>query len=202
VKITDKVKCLDFSCLDTDKNSYNLPSPKIDTVKIKIVLITEALPNTKEDYFYAPGNPFYLQTALQAFKDASADVSSMQDILNLGVYITTAIKCGKTQYAISPATMKHCTKLLMQEIALFSNVKAFLLDGDVDIKMMNDIWKQKAGKRVIPAGATYKIRGQAYYYENIRVMPSYTPAGKNFLIEKSKRVMVAEDIRAALDLTK
>jgi uracil-DNA glycosylase len=29
-------------------------------------------------------------------------------------------------------------------------------------------------------------------------MPSYTPAGKNFLIEKSKRKMVAEDIREAL----
>lgn len=161
-------------------------------------MITEAPPNNKSDYFYASGNPFYLQTTLQAFQDAGAKVASMQDILNLGVYITTAIKCGKTQYAISPTTMKNCVKLLEQEIALFPNVKVFLLGGDVAIKMMNDIWKQKTGKRVIPAGATYKIRRQAYYYGNIRVMPSYTPAGKNFLIEKSKRKMVAEDIREAL----
>jgi len=200
MKITDKIKCLDFPCLDIDKDSYSLPTPDIDAAKIKIVMVTEAPPIDKDAYFYSAGNPFYLQTALQAFKDAGANVSSMQDILNLGVYITTAIKCGKTQYAVSPATMKNCARLLEQEIALFPNTKVFLLGGDVAIKMMNDIWKQKSGQRVIPAGATYKIRGQAYYYENIRVMPSYTPAGKNFLIEKSKRHMVAEDIREALKL--
>ena len=92
-------------------------------------MITEAPPPDKADYFYAAGNPFYLQTALQAFKDAGAKVSSMQDILDLGVYITTAIKCGKTQYAVSPETMKNCSRLLEQEIALFPNVKVFLLWG-------------------------------------------------------------------------
>jgi uracil-DNA glycosylase len=51
---------------------------------------------------------------------------------------------------------------------------------------------------MIPAGSTYKIRGQAYYCRDKRVFPSYTPAGKNFLIEKSKRRMVAEDIKEAL----
>jgi uracil-DNA glycosylase len=124
----------------------------------------------------------------------------MQDIINLGVYITTAIKCGKTGYAVSPATMKNCVTLLEKEIALFPGVKAFILGGDVAIKMMNDIWKRQTGKRVIPAGSTYKIRGQAYYAGDKRVLPSYTPAGKNFLIEKSKRRMVAEDIREALRL--
>jgi uracil-DNA glycosylase len=198
MKITDNIKCLDFPCMDVDKNSYILPSAEIDTDKIKIIMITEAPPNDKADYFYAPGSPFFLQTTLQAFKDAGADVSSMQDILDLGVYITTAVKCGKTQYAVSPVTMKNCSKILEQEIALFPNVKVFLLGGDVAIKMMNSIWKQRTGKRVVPAGSTYKIRGQAFYYEDKRVMPSYTPAGKNFLIEKSKRKMIAEDIKEAL----
>jgi len=202
MKITDMIKCETFPCVDVDKNSYILPPIEIDAAKIKIIMITEAPPNVKADYFYIPGNPFYLQTTLQAFRDAGANVASIQDIINLGVYITTAIKCGKTQYAISPVTMKNCSKLLEQEIALFPNVKAFLLGGDVAIKMMNDIWKQKTGKRVIPAGSTYKIRGQAYHYGDIRVFPSYTPAGKNFLIEKSKRKMVAEDIREALKLTR
>jgi len=64
--------------------------------------------------------------------------------------------------------------------------------------MMNDVWKKRTGQRVIPAGSTYKIRGQAYSFDSKRVFPSYTPAGKNFLIEKSKRRMVAEDIREAL----
>lgn len=200
MKVSDKIKCLIFPCAEIDLNGYTVPSAEIDADKIKIIMITEAPPADKADYFYAAGSPFYLQTALQAFRDAGADVSSMQDVLNLGVYITTAIKCAKTAYAIPPAAIKSCSKLLEQEIALFPNVGVFLLGGDVAIKMMNDIWKQKTGKRVIPAGSTYKIRGEAYYCGDIRVIPSYTPAGKNFLIEKSKRQMVAEDIREALKL--
>ena len=202
MKITDKIKCVDFPCVDVDKNSYILPTAEIEPAKIKVLMITEAPPNDKAEYFYAVGSPFYLQTTLQAFKDAGASVNSLQDIIDLGVYITTAIKCGKTQYAISPATMKNCSKLLEKEIALFPHIKVFMLMGDVAIKTMNNIWKQKTRKKVIPAGSTYKIRGQAYYFKDKRVFPSYTPAGKNFLIEKSKRSMVAEDIKEALKLVR
>ncbi len=200
MKISERIKCTNFPCADIDKNSYVLPSADINAENIRIVMITEAPPNERPEYFYADGSPFYLQATLQAFNDAGASVSSMQDILNLGVYITTAIKCGKTQYAISPATMKNCSKLLETEIALFPNIKVFMLMGDAAIKMMNDIWKKQTGKKVIPAGSTYKIRKQAYYFEDKRVFPSYTPAGKNFLIEKSKRRMVAEDIREGLNV--
>lgn len=198
MKTSSKIECVDFPCLDVNRNSYVIPSIEVDAPRTKVLMITEAPPNEKADYFYSAGNPFYLQTILQAFRDAGTDVSSIQDILGLGVYITTAIKCGKTQYAISPETMKNCSKLLEQELALFPAVRVFMLMGDVAIKMMNDIWKRQTGKRVIPAGSTYKIRGQAYYEGDKRVFPSYTPAGKNFLIEKSKRKMVAEDIREAL----
>jgi uracil-DNA glycosylase len=198
MRIDENIKCADFPCADIDKNSYIVPPAEIDPVKIKIVMITEAPPADKADYYYATGNPFYLQTTLQAFQDAGAKVNSMRDIIDLGVYITTAIKCGKTGYAVSPETMKNCVKLLEKEIALLPNVKVFILGGDVAIKMMNDIWKRQTGKRVIPAGSTYKIRRQAYYVGEKRVLPSYTPAGKNFLIEKSKRRMVAEDIKEAL----
>jgi uracil-DNA glycosylase len=199
MKITDSIKCIDFPCGDIAKNSFMLPSAEIDPEKIKVLMIAEAPPNDRADYFYADGNPFYLQTTLQALRDAGEDVASMQDILDLGVYITTAIKCGKTGYAVSPETMKNCSLLLEKEIALFPDVKAVMLMGDVAIKMMNDIWKKRTGKKVIPAGSTYKIRKQAYYIGDTRVFPSYTPAGRNFLIEKSKRRMVAEDIREALE---
>ncbi len=198
MRIDSKIECASYPCSDIDKNSYVVPSIQVDAERIRVLMITEAPPNEKADYFYSAGNPFYLQTIAQAFRDAGSDVSTMQDILDLGVYITTAIKCGKTQYAISPETMKSCSKLLEQEVALFPATRVFMLMGDVAIKMMNDAWKRQTGKRVIPAGSTYKIRGQAYYEGNRRVFPSYTPAGKNFLIEKSKRRMVAEDIKEAL----
>jgi uracil-DNA glycosylase len=200
MKISEKMGCINFPCSDIDKNSYMLPTAEINADDIRIIMIAEAPPNDKADYFYADGKPFYLETTLQAFRDAGTEVSSMRNILELGVYITTAIKCGKTQYAVSPNTMKNCSVILEQEISLFPNIKVFMLMGDVAIKIMNGIWKKETGKRVIPAGSTYKIRGQAYYYKDMRVFPSYTPAGRNFLIEKSKRRMVAEDIREALKL--
>ena len=198
MKVSDKIKCAQFPCSDVDKNIYLLPSADIDTDKVRIFMVTEAPPNEKDDYFYAPGNPAYLQTILQVFKGVGYDVSSMQDILNLGVYITTAVKCGKTQYAVPPDTMKNCSQLLEKEIALFPDIRVYMLMGDIAIKMMNNIWKNQTGKKIIPAGSTYKIRNQAYYLGEKRVFPSYTPAGQNFLIEKTKRKMVTEDVREAM----
>jgi uracil-DNA glycosylase len=200
MKICEKIKCsqFPFPCTDVDNNNYMLPSIDIDPDNIRILMITEAPPSEQADYFYAAGAPAYLQTILQVFKDAGYKVSSIQDILDLGVYITTAIKCGKTQYAISQDTMKNCSVLLEQEAALFPNTKVLMLMGDVAIKMMNNIWKKQTGKKVIPAGSTYKIRNQPYYLEDIRVFPSYTPAGQNFLIEKAKRKMVTEDVKEAM----
>ncbi len=198
MKISDTISCPDFPCADTDKTGYAVPPVDIDPAGIKVLMITEAPPNDKADYFYAAGSPFYLQTTIQAFKDAGEDVTSMRDILDRGIYITTAIKCAKTGYAVAGDTMKNCAALLEREVALFPNLRVFMLMGDVAIRMMNSIWKKQTGQKVIPAGSTYKIRGQAYYQGDRRVFPSYTPAGQNFLIEKSKRRMVAEDIREAM----
>ena len=71
--------------------------------------------------------------------------------------------------------------------------------GDVAIKAFYYITKRKTGKRVIPSGSTYKIRKEKYYYEDQRVFPSYLQTGKNYLIEKSKRKMIADDIKNAFD---
>jgi uracil-DNA glycosylase len=198
MKIADKIKCSGFPCADVDKNSFSPPTPDIDTAKIKLFMITEAPPPDKADYFYAPGSPFYLQTTLQAFQEAGEDVNSIKGILNMGVYITTAVKCPKAALTISRDTMDNCSVLLEKEVALFPGIKTFFLGGDVAIKMMNGIWKKQAGKRVVPAGATYKIRKQEHYLGSIRVFPSYTPAGKNILIEKGKMGVIAEDLREAL----
>ena len=200
MKVCDYIKCKDFPCKDIDTVSYVVPYKTINPQSIQIFMITEAPPADKEDYFYAKGNPFYLKTTIQAFNDAGVNVSTMQEILDLGIYITTAIKCGKIKYAISTNTIKNCTKILEKEVNLFPNIRVFLLMGDVAIKGMNYIWKKQVGKKSIPSGSTYKIRDQKYYYEKKRVFPSYTPTGKNYLIEKSKRRMIAEDIKEAMKL--
>lgn len=131
-----------------------------------------------------------------------AEVSSIQDILDLGVYLTTAVKCGKAGYGIKAATIRECSFILEQELALFPNVKVFLLMGDVAIKAINAIARRAGEGRVIPAGSTYKIRGPEYHFRGRRALPSYLQAGPSFFIEKSKRRMIAEDIATALDLLK
>jgi uracil-DNA glycosylase len=194
------VACSEFPCADVRHESYIVPDVEIDPDQMSIVLISEAAPVSPGDYYYAPGEPLFAQTTVQAFNDAGANVASIQDILRRGVYLTTAVKCGKTGYGIQTDTVQRCSLLLEKELALFPHVKVILLMGDVAIKALNSIAKRKGEKRVIPAGATYKLRGQDYVFEGKRVFPSYLQAGPSFFIEKSKRKMIAEDLTAALRL--
>jgi uracil-DNA glycosylase len=193
------VKCADFPCLDANKDSYLVPNIEIEPDKINTIMISEAPPQDLNSYFYAQNSPFYLQTTVQAFGDAGLHVSSMEEIINLGVYVTTAVKCGKTGYSISSKTTENCSGILEREIELFPNIRAILLMGDTAIKALNYIAKRNIDRRVIPSGSTYKIRRNKYFYKQVRVFPSYLQTGKSYLIEKSKRKMIAEDIKAALE---
>lgn len=193
-----QIGCQGFPCADVRHECYLVPAVDVEPDQISIVLISEAAPPDPDDYYYAPGDPLFARTTVQAFNEAGLDVSSVEDILNLGVYLTTAVKCGKTGYGIRAATVKECSRILERELDLFPKVKAFLLMGDVAIKALNYICKRNGEGRAIPADSTYKIRGQEYYFRGRRAFPSYLQAGPSFFIEKSKRQMIAEDIAAAL----
>ena len=202
MRVSKHVVCREFPCADVKHECYLMPDIDVKPDDISIILISEAAPADPGDYYYAEGEPLFQQTTVEAFKAAGADVSSIQDILDLGVYLTTAVKCGKTGYGIKAGPIKECSLLLEEELALFPNVKAFLLMGDVAIKAINYIAKRAGEGRVIPAGSTYKIRGQEYFFRGKRAFPSYLQAGPSFFIEKSKRRMIAEDIAGALSLVK
>ncbi len=200
MRIDEQIGCKDFPCADVRHECYIVPGVDLNPDDISIVLISEAAPPDASDFYYAPGDPLFQQTTVQAFIDAGADVSSIEEILKLGVYLTTAVKCGKTGHGIKAATIKECSQILERELAFFPNVKAFLLMGDVAIKAINYISGRAAEGRVIPAGSTYKIRGQEYHFRGRRAFPSYLQAGPSFFIEKSKRRMIVEDIAEAMRL--
>lgn len=200
MKIPDHVGCLTFPCPDVRHAGYLIPPVDLIPEQVKIVLISESSPEHSDDYYYASGSPSFQTTTVQAFQEAGARVASIQDILDLGVYLTTAVKCAKTGYGIQVATIKECSLILEKELDLFPNVRAYLLMGDVAIKAINAIARRGGAPRVIPAGSTYKLRGQAYYFRGRRAFPSYLQVGPSFGIEKSKRRMIAEDIRQALAL--
>jgi len=194
------IYCEGFPCADVRHESYVVPGVEIQPKKVAIAMVAEAAPADLADYYHAKGNPLFQETTVQAFRDAGADVSSVRDILKLGVYVTTAVKCGKTGSGIRAGTIKECSQLLERELALFPNLRGVMLMGDVAIKAMNYISKRAGAGRVIPAGSTYKIRCECYLYRGIHVYPSYLQAGPSFFIEKSKRKIIAEDIRSALKL--
>jgi hypothetical protein len=198
MRVADSVGCDTFPCVDAEHERYLIPDVTIQPSTVRIVLVSEAAPPDPCDYYYADGKPLFQETTVQAFRDAGVTVSSVPDILDRGVYLTTAVKCGKTTYGIKADTIKQCSKLLEDELALFPNLSAILLMGDVAIKALNYVSLRAGDGRVIPAGSTYKIRKGQFFYRGIRVFPSYLQAGPSFLIEKSKRRMIAEDIAAAL----
>ena len=200
MRVSKCVKCVEFPCADVKHECYVVPDIDVQPDDVSIVMISEAAPANPGDYYYAGGDALFEQTTVQAFGDAGANVSSIQDVLDLGVYLTTAVKCGKTGYGIKAATIKECSLILEQELALFPNVQVFMLMGDVAIKALNYIARRAGEGRAIPAGSTYKIRGQEYFFRGKRAFPSYLQAGPSFFIEKSKRRMIAEDIAAALGL--
>ncbi|HUV89064.1 MAG TPA: uracil-DNA glycosylase family protein [Anaerolineae bacterium] len=202
MRVSECVGCIQFPCADVKHECYVVPDVDVRPQDVSIVMISEAAPASPADYYYAGGDAVFQQTTVQAFNDAGAAVTSIHDILGLGVYLTTTVKCGKTGYGIKAATIEECSRILERELALFPSVKVFLLMGDVAIKAINYIARRAGEGRVIPAGSTYKIRDREYFFRGARAIPSYLQAGPSFFIEKSKRRMIAQDIATALSLVK
>jgi uracil-DNA glycosylase len=200
MRIIDYVQCIDFPCTEARQESYLIPDIEVDPRSIKLMLISETAPNDPRDSYYATCDALFARTTVQAFQEAGAKAANIQDLQRMGIYLTTAVKCGKNDYAVATSTIIHCSSLLEREIELFPNVKAYLLMGDVAIKTLNTIAKRQGEPRVIPSGSTYKIRGAEFTYRGKRVFPSYLQAGPSFGIEKSKQRMIAEDIGMAMKI--
>jgi hypothetical protein len=112
MRISDAVVCHDFPCLDVQHQGYIVPDIEIDTAGVEIVVISEAAPQQMRDFYYAPGSPHFVQTTVTAFRDAGYMVETIEQILDMGVYLTTAVKCAKTGYGINAGTIQTCSHLL------------------------------------------------------------------------------------------
>jgi uracil-DNA glycosylase len=138
---------------------------------------------------------------------AGIAVKSMRDILDLGVYITAALKTPKESAAPDIAVLSAQLPLLDAEISLFPNLKVIMLMGDVAIKAINAIAKAAVNtkKNICPTGAAGRRRhwnGEEFYWEGIRLFPSYIMTGKNLLIEPFKRDTIIADIRRMTEAIK
>ncbi len=195
--INQCIGCQLFPCCDIDRNCHQVPSIAMEPSSIRMAMITEDPPKDGGDYVYAANDAFDMFTARQAFHDAGFELPSIKAMLNLGIYITTAIKCARKDDAVSLTTIDECSRLLERELAQFPNLQSIILHGDAAIRAMNAISQRHGSKPVVPNGSTYRLRQYAYYYKHIRVFPSYRLTRPHVASEKSRRRMVAEDIRAA-----
>ena len=183
-------------------NDIYLNNIEIDPLTVKAIMINEVVPADPLQDFYGASNAEYLKTTIPLFQGAGAKVNSMQDILQMGIYITNAVKTPKTEYAIEKSSIEDSLPYLEAELSLFPHVKVIMLMGDVAKKAFNMITKKATKKNVVPAVSTYKLRHSEIYYNGIRVMPSYIMTGGNILIEKSKVSMATEDIATMLEIIK
>lgn len=181
-------------------DSLYLNDIEIDPFTIKAIMINEVVPFDPLQDFYGQADADYLKTTIPLFQGAGAKVKSVQDILQMGVYITNAVKTPKTEYAIEKSSIENSLPYLEKELALFPNIKVIMLMGDVAKKAFNLMTKKTIKKNAIPSIATYKLRVSELYYGSIRVMPSYIMTGGNILIEKSKVQMATEDIATMLNI--
>ena len=184
------------------RSNIYLNNIEIDPLMIKAIMINEVVPSDALQDFYGAPDADYLKTTIPLFQGAGAEVKSVQDILQMGIYITNAVKTPKTEYVIEKNSIEDSLPYLEAELSLFPNVKVIMLMGDVAKKSFNMITKKATRKNVIPAVSTYKLRTTEIYYNGIRVMPSYIMTGGNILIEKSKVAMATEDIATMLEIIK
>lgn len=183
-------------------NAIYLNDIEVDPLTIKAIMINEVVPADPAQDFYGSANADYLKTTIPLLQGAGAAVASIQDVLQMGIYITNAVKTPKTEYTIDKSSIEKSLPYLEAEMALFPNVKVIMLMGDVAKKAFNMITKKATKKNAVPAVSTYKLRNSEIFYQGIRVMPSYIMTGGNILIEKSKITMATEDIAIMLEIIK
>ena len=200
MKMNECVNCHEFSCEDVKIDRYHIPGVELDPEKVSIVLISEAAAENPADNYDSALGSLFERTTLLAFQEAGVQVNSLSELMAMGIYFTTAVKCAKQGYGLQSTTIQHCSHLLEQELEHFPNVQAYLLMGDVAIQAVNAIVRRQGQKRVIPAGPTYKLRGGDYAFRSGWAFPSYLQAGPAFFIERTKRRAIAEDIAAAFQL--
>ena len=98
--VNKNIACNDFSCSDVNHKCYMVPDIDINPENVSIVLISECAPENSSDYYYSGQDSLFQKTTVQAFNDAGVKVKNTKELIDLGVYLTTAIKCGKTDYVI------------------------------------------------------------------------------------------------------
>ena len=99
-------------------NGIYLNNIDIDLLSIKAIMINEVVPSDPLQDFYGIPDADYLKTTIPLLQGAGTEVTSIQDILQKGIYITNAVKTPKTDYAIDRRSIENSLPYLEAELSL------------------------------------------------------------------------------------
>lgn len=196
----DLNRCIDFPCTDVRHAGNIRPDLPARRDHIRVIMISAAPPANPEQDADQYQNPIARAETVDAFRAAGFGVSNLEDIRNLGVYVTTAVKCPKVGFGLKQDTIDTCSRMLEAEIDMFPNVKSILLMGNTAIRAINAIAVRKLGAPVIPTGSAYKVKGHEYAFGDISLFPSYPESGRNLSVEGNRQDVIAVDIRNAIEV--
>lgn len=94
-------------------------------------MINEVVPSDPLQDFYGGSDADYLKTTIPLLREAVAAVSSIRDVLRMGIYITNTVKTLKSKSTVDKAEIESNLPYLEKERALSPNVKVIMLMGDV-----------------------------------------------------------------------
>lgn len=196
----DLNRCIDFPCTDVRHVGTQRPDLPTRRDHIRVIMISAAPPIDPASDVAKFGEPFARAETVAAFRSAGFDVSTIEDIRNLGVYVTTAVKCPKVGFGLKQETVEQCSQFLEAELDMFPNVKSILLMGNTAIRAINAIAQRRFGAPAIPTGSAYKVKGHEYPFGDISLFPSYPASGRNLSVEGNRQDVVAVDIRNAIEV--
>ncbi len=78
----------------------------IDPHTIQAIMINEVVPSDPLQDFYGSPDADYLKTTIPLLQGAGTQVTSIQDVLQKGIYITNAVKTPKTGYAVDKSSLE------------------------------------------------------------------------------------------------
>ncbi len=117
-------------------NGIFLNDIEVDPFTIKAIMINEVVPSDPLQGFYGVPDADYLKTTIPLLQGAGAEVDSIQDILQMGIYITNAVKIPKTEYAkkaFNMITKKSTKKNVIPAVSTYKLRSSEIYYGDIRV---------------------------------------------------------------------
>lgn len=168
---------------------------RVNCQAVRLLLLTDGYPPDPHQHFvFSDVETLAWQNTRGILSSLGVEANSFQEVLDHGVLITPSLDIVVPPKVTAVETARAAERLEAL-LRLLPNLAAIGLMGDVAIATFNQMHRQAAGRRLIPPGSTYKLRRQDFFWGKVQVFPSYLHTGKSYLIERSKRRMVADDMK-------